>query len=213
VTVFTVNNNFFDITHCLFWQSPAIAEVSRDSGFIHHRHINIAATVWHLELRYFACMEDDMRVGRMIVLGLICVLASLYANDASARSLHEEQQCLALAMYWEARGEGRHGMIAVGWIILNRAGSGHFPATRCAVVYQGSEQSPCQFSWWCDGKSDRPRDRYSWTWARIIAADLLVNPPRDPTNGALFYHSKIIPVPWTRTRVRTARIGNHIFYR
>ena len=154
-----------------------------------------------------------MKVGWMIMPGLICTLALLHAHDSNARSLHAEQQCLALAMYWEARGEGRHGMIAVGWTILNRAGSDHFPATPCAVVYQGGERSPCQFSWWCDGKSDRPRDRYSWTWARIIAADLLVDPPRDPTNEALFYHSISIPVPWTRTRVRTARIGNHVFYR
>jgi spore germination cell wall hydrolase CwlJ-like protein len=154
-----------------------------------------------------------MRASRTILPGLICILASLYANDASAGSLRDEQQCLALAMYWEARGEGRPGMVAVGWIILNRAGSQHFPATPCAVVYQGSERSPCQFSWWCDGKSDRPRNRNSWTKARIIAAEILVNPPRDPTNGALFYHSNRIPLPWRRPRVRTVRIGNHIFYR
>ena len=213
MTVFTVNNNCFDITLCLLGHSPAIAEVSRDSGFIHHHHFNIAATDRHLELRYFACKEDDMKVGWMIMLGLICILASLHAHDSNARSLHDEQQCLALAMYWEARGEGRHGMIAVGWTILNRTRSDHFPTTPCAVVYQGSERGPCQFSWWCDGKSDRPRDRISWTKARIIAAGLLVDPPRDPTNGALFYHSNSIPVPWTRTRVRTARIGKHIFYR
>ncbi len=154
-----------------------------------------------------------MSAGRIILSGLLCILASLYANDTDARSLQDEQQCLALAMYWEARGEGRQGMVAVGWTILNRARSEHFPATPCVVVFQGGERGPCQFSWWCDGKSDRPRDRISWTRARIIAAELLVDPPRDPTNGALFYHSKSIPVPWTRTRVRTARIGNHIFYR
>ena len=99
-----------------------------------------------------------MKVSRMIMPRLNIILASQFANDASARSLHEEQQCLALAMYWEARGEGRHGMIAVGWTILNRAKSENFPATPCVVVYQGGERSPCQFSWWCDGKSDQPRD-------------------------------------------------------
>jgi len=150
---------------------------------------------------------------RIMLAGLICALASLWANDASAHSLRDEQQCLALAMYWEARGEGNRGMIAVGWTILNRAQSKHFPPTPCAVVYQGSERGRCQFSWWCDGKSDRPRNRQSWARARIIAADLMVDPPRDPTGGALFYHSSSISVPWSRPRVRTARIGNHIFYR
>ena len=176
MTVFTVNNNFFDITLCLFGHSAAIAEVSHDSGFVHYHHFNIAAPGCRLELRNLACKEDDMRVGGMIIPGLICTLVFLYANDSDARSLHDEHQCLALAMYWEARGEGRHGMIAVGWTILNRTRSDHFPTTPCAVVYQGNERSPCQFSWWCDGKSDRPRDRISWTKARIIAAGLLFDP-------------------------------------
>ena len=154
-----------------------------------------------------------MRVCRKILPGLICAMASLAASDPTARSLQDEQECLALAMYWEARGEGRQGMIAVGWTVLNRSRSALFPASPCAVVYQGGERGPCQFSWWCDGKSDRPRNRYSWTRARIIAAELLIDPPRDPTAGALFYHSSRIPGPWKRRRVRTARIGNHIFYR
>ncbi len=150
---------------------------------------------------------------RRILPVLLCLMAPLYALDTQARSLEAEHQCLALALYWEARGETRHGMIAVGWTILNRAQSSEFPATPCAVVYQGGERPPCQFSWWCDGKSDRPRDRNSWIQARVIAAELLVNPPPDPTGRALFYHSTSIRVPWKRKRTRTARIGNHIFYR
>ena len=154
-----------------------------------------------------------MGVGKTIFLGLIFIVATLCATDTSARSLQDEQRCLALAMYWEARGEGRNGMVAVGWTVLNRSRSEHFPASPCAVIYQGGERGPCQFSWWCDGKNDRPRNRYSWTRARIIAAELLTDPPRDPTGGALFYHSNSISVPWRRKRVRTTQIGNHIFYR
>lgn len=150
---------------------------------------------------------------RMTLALLLCLMAPLYTHDAKARSLEAEHQCLALALYWEARGETRHGMVAVGWTILNRAQSLKFPATPCAVIYQGGEQPPCQFSWWCDGKSDRPRDQDSWIQARVIAAELLINPPPDPTGRALFYHSTSIRVPWKRKRTRTARIGNHIFYR
>jgi N-acetylmuramoyl-L-alanine amidase len=150
---------------------------------------------------------------RRILPVLLCLMAPLYAHDTQARSLEAEHQCLALALYWEARGEARHGMVAVGWTILNRAQSSEFPSTPCAVVYQGGERPPCQFSWWCDGKSDQPRDRDSWIQARVIAAELLMNPPPDPTGRALFYHSTRIRVPWKRKRTRTARIGNHIFYR
>ena len=150
---------------------------------------------------------------RLILAAVLCLMGPLYVADAEARSLEAEHQCLALALYWEARGETRRGMIAVGWTILNRAQSAEFPATPCAVVYQGGEQAPCQFAWWCDGKSDRPRDRDSWIQARVIAAKLLISPPPDPTGKALFYHSTSIGVPWKRKRTRTARIGNHIFYR
>jgi len=150
---------------------------------------------------------------RRILPVLLCLMAPLYVSDAEARSMEAEHQCLALALYWEARGETRRGMIAVGWTILNRARSAEFPGTPCAVIYQGGEQPPCQFSWWCDGKSDRPRDRDSWIQARVIAAELLMNPPPDPTGKALFYHSSSIGVPWKRKRTRTTRIGNHIFYR
>ena len=146
-------------------------------------------------------------LGCALLLGLV----DLGTSSAAAASLSAEQQCLALNIYWEARGEAREGMIAVGWVVLNRVRSKQFPATPCAVVLQGGERPPCEFSWWCDGRSDRPREQRSWQRAQIVAADLLVNPPPDPTRGALFYHNTTIRPPWNR--VRTVRIGNHVFYR
>lgn len=124
-----------------------------------------------------------------------------------------QQECMALAMYWEARGEGRRGMEAVGWTILNRTGSMHFPATPCEVVFEGGERPGCQFSWYCDGRSDRPRDWASWQRAMRLAAHLMTLPGSDPTYGALFFHADDIAVPWRRPRERTAQIGGHVFYR
>jgi spore germination cell wall hydrolase CwlJ-like protein len=124
-----------------------------------------------------------------------------------------EQECLALAMYWEARGESDEGMTAVGWTIMNRVASPAFPATPCAVVYDGGETLPCQFSWYCDGRSDRPREWSSWQRAMRIAERLVTRPPHDPTGGALYFHSTTVESQWHRRRVRTARIGGHLFYR
>jgi spore germination cell wall hydrolase CwlJ-like protein len=118
---------------------------------------------------------------------------------------------MALAMYWEARGEGRLGMVAAGSVINNRVRSDAFPDTACNVVYQGGEKPPCQFSWWCDGKSDRPQDRAQWNVALNTAAEVLADPAVDPTQGALFFHNTSIRKPWRRER--TTRIGSHIFYR
>ena len=121
------------------------------------------------------------------------------------------QSCMALAMYWEARGEGKQGMLAVGSVILNRVEDPRFPDNICAVVYQGGETPPCQFSWWCDGKSDRPTNANLWATSMTLAEELLAARPPDPTQGALFFHSTSVRSPWRRQR--TAQIGNHIFYR
>ncbi len=122
-----------------------------------------------------------------------------------------EQRCLAQAMYWEARGEGRDGMVAVSSVVLNRVEDERFPDTVCDVIYDGGETPPCQFSWWCDGKSDRPSNHIAWNQAVNLAHEILAIPPDDPTGGALFYHATSIKTPWRRQR--TAQIGRHIFYR
>ncbi len=151
--------------------------------------------------------------GRGIVLAMIAIIALLGGYQANATAPASEQQCLALSLYFEARGEGREGMVAVGWTILNRVQSQDFPPTTCKVVRQGGERPPCQFSWWCDGKSDRPRDRHSWNQAMLIAGELLFDPPPDPTRGSLYFHATHVDPRWNQSMVRTARIGSHVFYR
>lgn len=150
---------------------------------------------------------------RAIVLASVAIIALFGTPDADAAWPGSEQQCLALSLYFEARGEGREGMVAVGWTILNRVQSRAFPATTCTVVRQGGERPPCQFSWWCDGKSDRPRDRHSWNLAMLIAGELLFDPPPDPTGGSLYFHTTYVDPRWNRAMVQTTRIGSHVFYR
>ena len=142
----------------------------------------------------------DMKLKQNICLLLLCGTAALYSDNSEASTNQDEHHCLALALYWEARGETDEGMIAVGWTILNRVNSPDFPDTPCRVVYQGGEKPPCQFSWWCDGKSDKPRNQKSWVRARRIAADLMNDPPSDPTKGALYFHSSRISDPWKVSR-------------
>ena len=98
-------------------------------------------------------------------------------------------RCLALALYWEAKTEGPDGMRAVASVVLNRVAHPEFPDTVCAVVTQGGEQPPCQFSWWCDGRSDQPTDARAWRLARQIAQAALAKAPPDRTRGALFFHN------------------------
>lgn len=139
------------------------------------------------------------------------VRANKNLNKSFSQPSTQAQHCVALAMYWEARGEGHQGMLAVGSVVLNRVEDDRFPNSVCGVVYQGGESPPCQFSWWCDGKSDRPTHEELWASSLSLADDLLMARPSDPTYGALFFHNTSIRQPWRRER--TTRIGNHVFYR
>jgi N-acetylmuramoyl-L-alanine amidase len=129
-----------------------------------------------------------------------------------ARAAGQEARCLALAMYWEARDTGRTGMAAVGWVVLNRVADPEFPDEVCAVVQDGGQTPPCQFAWWCDGRSDRPDDPVSWRLAAAIAEELLTDPGIDPTRKALFFHDAAVDPEW-RGLERVAEIGTHVFYR
>jgi N-acetylmuramoyl-L-alanine amidase len=152
---------------------------------------------------------------RLSAVVLATALPVAFASSAQGltRITPGAEHCLALAMYWEAKNEGPDGMRAVASVVLNRVAHPDFPDTVCGVVKQGGETPPCQFSWWCDGKSDRPTEARAWTTAQQIAERALASPPSDRTFGALFFHNTAIETPWVRKRQRTVQIGRHIFYR
>jgi spore germination cell wall hydrolase CwlJ-like protein len=89
-----------------------------------------------------------------------------------------------------------------------------FPATVCAVIQQGGEmvRHRCQFSWWCDGRSDRPLDRRSWEAAKTIARTVYWGLSEDPTRGALWYHADYVAPYWSKAFEEGPIIGRHIFY-
>lgn len=132
----------------------------------------------------------------------------------SAR-LKREVRCLALNVYFEARGEPLKGRYAVAAVTLNRVASPDFPNTICQVVLQGMEygRDRCQFSWVCDGRSDHPSDAKAWRSARNVALNTLFRKPPDPTKGALYFHATRVRPAWSRVMVRVVRIGRHIYYR
>lgn len=144
---------------------------------------------------------------------LVATLELGLTSSAAAKPDRATARCLALTMYWEAKGEGRTGMLAVASVVLNRVAHRSFPDSVCGVVKQGGEAPPCQFSWWCDGRSDQPTDPRVWALAEALAHDALTRRPPDYTEGALFFHNDRISYPWLRKRQRTVQIGRHVFYR
>lgn len=147
----------------------------------------------------------------LIVAASLSACASDPQQSTQAASGQADVDCLALAMYFEARGEGAKGMQAVGSVVLNRVKHNGFPATVCKVIREGGEKRGCQFSWWCDGKSDKPTNLTLWKSAQSVASDLLRGKRSDPTRGAIFFHNTSIDPKWPYKR--TVTIGRHVFYR
>ena len=120
--------------------------------------------------------------------------------------------CLVQAVYFEAGQEIPEGQRAVAEVILNRVDDPRFPKTVCAVIHDKNPKG-CQFSWWCDGKSDATPDADRWATSKQAVVDVLDGVYPDPTNGALFYHARFVRPRWSKKLERTAMIGGHIFYR
>ena len=102
--------------------------------------------------------------------------------------------CLAQNIYHEARSQPIIEKIAISQVVLNRVSSRRYPNTICKVIYQAKRKKfrvirdLCQFSWYCDGKSDYPYDFDSWTESVRVAA-LTMALKVDFTQGALNYHA------------------------
>jgi spore germination cell wall hydrolase CwlJ-like protein len=131
-------------------------------------------------------------------------------TDVSSRDL----TCLAQAVYYEARGEGRDGQRAVAEVVLRRVVDGRYPRTICGVVYQDAGSPGCQFSFAC-GRQNRRIDWHSWKSALDVANYELNGPGRheDLTLGATHFHTTAVTPSWSRRFPRTTQIGTHVFYR
>ena len=123
-------------------------------------------------------------------------------------------QCLAEALYFEARGESVRGMFAVGEVILNRVDSNAYPDTLCNVINQGTgRRYACQFTYTCDGRPETIGEPRSWERVGKVARMLIDGAPRVLTGGATHYHTKAVNPSWAQRYPRTAEIGFHYFYR
>lgn len=156
------------------------------------------------------------------------MLTSSFAQAQDLISIRQEPQlfCLAQNIYYEARGSSRADQMAVSDVVLNRVKDARYPNTICEVVYQGKQKpswkdptkmvmvrNMCQFSWYCDGKSDTPHDPEAWAWAVLVAYDVLQSRVPDPTYGATHYHATYVKPYWADHYKQTVTLGSHIFYK
>jgi hypothetical protein len=127
----------------------------------------------------------------------------------------KQQKCLAEGIYFEARGEPEVGQAAVAQVILNRVRNPAYPKTICGVVYQNQNfRHRCQFSFACDGRSERIAEQLQWEIAKRVA--------RDVTEGKVWvaevgdsthYYANYVRPGWARRMIKMDTIGAHLFYR
>ena len=141
---------------------------------------------------------------------------------------HTEATCLAKNMYYEARNQGLAGQLAVSLVVMNRVKDSRYPNTVCGVVEQGPTRESwkkngtfypirnrCQFSWFCDGKSDEPKEPTTYKRLLDLALVLVYDDIQivDFTEGATHYHADYVFPAWRKSKTKTVEIADHIFYR
>ena len=147
---------------------------------------------------------------------------SLEARVHDATSLHElvgdmpiadelspDMKCLAQAVYFEARGEPLTGQLAVARVVINRAGSGLYPADYCSVVTQRA-----QFSFVKGGRIPHADETSpAWLRAKAIAQVAHQDLWECEADDALYFHATYVRPGWARRKTQVARIDTHVFYR
>ena len=141
--------------------------------------------------------------------------ATVFKTPVSMKVSGKQLNCLATAIYFEARGESYRGQVAVAQVVINRVKHKLYPGTICSVVFQNqSKRNACQFSFACDGIPEHVADKKSWTQAEDIAKKV--------TNGSLYltevagathYHATYVNPRWAGRMTRVTHIGLHRFYR
>ena len=166
--------------------------------------------------------------------------ASTFQNAIKGEIYTAESQpelyCLAMNIYHEARAEPIAGQYAVADVTINRTLDTRYPNTVCEVVMQAkmkeswkTKQYPdlpdserkyipirnkCQFSWFCDGRSDAVHDGDSWRQAQEVAYRIVVEKKfRGITEGSTHYHADYVSPRWAKAFDLVGRVGTHIFYR
>ena len=173
---------------------------------------------------------------KLILLCLVLVACSAFGKRVvytpAPNEYGNEVNCLAKNIYFEARDQLIKGQIAVALVTINRVKSKRFPNTICRVVQQASrykngkpKRNRCQFSWYCDGLADVPKEKIAWGISLLIARAMLKQPGGyitrfgepwvidDFLNGATHYHNLDVNPYWNRKMIKVMTIGHHIFWK
>jgi spore germination cell wall hydrolase CwlJ-like protein len=135
-------------------------------------------------------------------------LAELVLAYAGTQTGDREMECLANAVYFEARSEPIEGQLAVAEVVMNRAASGRYPTDLCAVITQKA-----QFSFIRRGRFPHA-DHGSEAWRKAVAISSIARQKLagNLPSSVLWYHATYVSPSWGKRLTRQTQIGLHIFY-
>ena len=170
-----------------------------------------------------------------LMLLVVCLLLILIPKNSQGSQYKRALECLTKNIYFEAKNQSYAGQLAVALVVINRVKSKQHPDSICGVIYEGPvyeswktrqlldipedervyypRRNRCQFSWFCDGKSDNPRNQEALTKAELAARQVLRGRVHDFTQNATHYHADYVNPKWAKTRTFIVQIGNHLFYK
>jgi len=174
--------------------------------------------VHYTGLNMFKSFLYGMAFGALLM-GLLLLPSTLKASDENG-----DRFCLAQNIYFESANQSFAGQIAVSNVVINRVKSDLFPNSICEVIYQAKMKenwlgnmvpirNQCQFSWFCDGKSDDPVDSVTWLNSIRVADMVLSGEYQDITEGSLWYHADFVKPYWANQLQLVTTIDNHLFYK
>ena len=185
----------------------------------------------------YASISPDNEIETTSTERVIVVEKTVYTSEPTAEMLmardefisnpnsgnYAEEYCLAQNIFFEAGIDNLAGMAAVANTVLNRVEHEDYPNSICGVIHQGERdangnmvRNRCQFSWYCDGKTDRVPESENWERSKRVAWDILhTNEYRGLAEGATHYHATYVNPRWAshNDMNEIGRIGEHIFYR
>lgn len=140
--------------------------------------------------------------------------ARAFTLSGSFTSRMRAEECLTMAIYYEAASEGIPGKRAVAQVVMNRVQHPAFPNSVCGVVFQGSERTTgCQFSFTCDGSLARKPETSVWLRAKRVASAALGGFVYEPVGLATHYHTHAVNPYWAASLDPVGVVGAHRFYR
>ena len=156
--------------------------------------------------------------------GAFLMFVLLFPTKVNAFDENNDIYCMAQNIYFEAGNQPLAGKIAVAQVVLNRLEHPNYPTTMCDVIYQAKWKenwlgkmvpirNQCQFSWFCDGKSDDPVDSPTWMLSLHVARDVVQGKYGDITEGSTHYHSIYVHPYWADSLNETVVINEHVFYK